>query len=99
MEAVFDALIKNGNGISVVTVIMLGTIGFVWAISTERLFTGARGKEMQETIKTQAEALKEANKELHETERSLDRTQLLYDFCRERGVDWEAEQNTKRESR
>lgn len=80
MESVFDAILKNGNGISVVSVLMIGVIAFIWAIESERLFTGGRGREMKKTIETQATALEAARTALRETERDLDRLTILYEL-------------------
>ena len=85
METVIDSLIKNGNGISVVTVLLIGIIVFVWAIETEKLFTGPRGREMQKTIAKQAEALEKANEALHDTERDYDRLTILYELLTKQG--------------
>lgn len=90
MEAFFEAVLKNGNAISVVTVILLGSGLFIWAITTERLFTGGRGKEMQKTIAEQATALTEVNKELRETERELDRLTILNELRKERETEWQS---------
>jgi hypothetical protein len=82
MEAFFKALLESGNGISVVTVVLIGATAFIWAIETERLFTGSRGREMKKTIETQAEALDLARTELHKTERDFDRISILYEIAR-----------------
>lgn len=90
MDAFFKALLENGNGISVVTVLLIGVATFIWAITTERLFTGGRGKEMQKTIAEQATALTEVNKELRETERELDKLTILNELRKEREQEWQS---------
>lgn len=80
MEDVFVKLLEGGNTISVVTVVLVGAIAFIWAITTERLFSGPRGKEMQQTIKEQREALKEARDELRTVELDYERLRLFLDL-------------------
>ena len=98
MEDVFIKIIEGGNAISVVTVTLLGAVAFVWAITTERLFSGPRGKEMQQTIKEQKEALEEARDELRSVELDYERLRLFIDLQKGEQV-WPYSPQTPRNSR
>lgn len=82
METFFKTIIENGNTLSSVTILIVIFTAFVWAISTEWLFTGPRGREMKVTITKQAEALETVGKELREIERDYDKMEILFELAK-----------------
>lgn len=85
MDSFLQALLTNADGLSAITVLLIGGSLFLWAIETERLFTGGRGRTMQATIDKQAATIETITKELNSVERDFDRVTILYEICSQKG--------------
>lgn len=93
MDDFIQLVLSNANTLSIVVVLILVLAYYVWAMQTERLFSGPRGREMQKTITEQAQALRVANEALHDVELDYERLRVMYEL---RDEDFVSERSRRR---
>lgn len=75
MEGIVKALLENAENISVISVVLIGSVAFTWAVGTGKLLTAGQVAALKTSCDEQAAALKVAHSELRETEKLLIRLQ------------------------